>query len=606
MSCFPCFQNRQQSSSQNDDLPIAQPKDFTPPPPPVNNNSVQDPFGNTNNAAENENSSAKTFTFRELATATKNFRQECLLGEGGFGRVFKATLLPSGQTVAVRQLDRNGIQASKEFVVEVSTLSLLQHPNLVKLIGYCADGDQRILVYEYLPSGSLKNHLFDLSAGKRPLDWSARMKIALGIAEGLEYLHEKVEPPIIYRDLKSSNILLDEINNPRLSEYGLAKLAQSGNKMHVSPRVMASYGYFAPEYERHGELTLKSDVYSFGVVLLELITGRRTLDTARPTEEQNLVSWAQPIFRDPTKFPDMADPLLRKQFPVTSLNQAVGVAAMCLQEEPSARPLISDISAALSFLAMAPPEAPIPARLVPILSSRVETASQFGDCNSFKEGNISDHIKEDISDSEDEDHKMHPSEHKQGDKSSSDYEYGDSSESSDYEERRRITYQNKDKADMSQYKSDGSKKLGSSSKRKSKRKSLAIRSRSSSRSSSLSSRDYSIGFSLRCDSSFPERSIPSDSRQDVIQESHDYDNSSSSDEESWNGSLNSSSRNGSHSTSVGISSRSNSNKDLHNKSLSSKGQEILDSIDPYPSHSSSVRPEDGDTNASSMRSNDRS
>ncbi|XP_012834525.1 PREDICTED: uncharacterized protein LOC105955356 [Erythranthe guttata] len=296
MSCFPCFQKKEEESSNenNNDLPIAQPKDFTPPspspPPPVNNSNTQDPLDdNDDHIEETEHSAVKSFTFRELATATKNFRQECLLGEGGFGKVFKGTLVPSGQVVAVRQLDRNGVQGGKDFVLEVSTLSFLHHQNLVKIIGYCADGDQRLLVYEYLSSGSLKNHLFDLPAGKKPIDWSTRMKVALGIAEGLEYLHEKADPPIIYRDLKSSNILLDDANNPRLSEYGLAKLVQSGNKM--QPRVMAGYGYCAPEYERQGELTLKSDVYSFGVVLLELITGRPAMDTARPTEEQNLVSW---------------------------------------------------------------------------------------------------------------------------------------------------------------------------------------------------------------------------------------------------------------------------------------------------------------------------
>ncbi|KAL2482109.1 putative serine/threonine-protein kinase PBL25 [Forsythia ovata] len=399
MSCFPCFRK---ASTQVEDFPIAQAKDITAPPSPVN--SKQAPVAETinvdANAEENGNSSGKTFTFRELATATKNFRQECILGEGGFGRVFKGTLQPSGQVAAVRQLDRSGTQGSKEFLVEVMMLSLLHHPNLVDLIGYCADGDQRLLVYEYMALGSLEEHLFGASTNNKPLDWSTRMKIALGVAEGLEYLHEKANPSIIYRNLKSSNILLDQQSNPRLSNYGLAKLVQSGNK------VMAGYGYCAPEYERNGELTFKSDVYSFGVVLLELITGRRTLDTARPIEEQNLVTWAQPIFRDPTRFPKMADPLLKREFPITSLNQAVGVAAMCLQDEPLVRPLISDIVAALSFLAVAPPDAPVPARLVPLLSSRVDTLShQHRDHPHHKDGNISASGKEDSSDSDDDDKK---------------------------------------------------------------------------------------------------------------------------------------------------------------------------------------------------------
>ncbi|KAL0358735.1 UNVERIFIED_CONTAM: putative serine/threonine-protein kinase PBL26 [Sesamum angustifolium] len=439
MSCLPCFQsNDSADDNKNDDLPVAQPKDLPPSAAPVNNNSTQGTSADTNNAAENE-SAAKTFTFRELAMATKNFRQECLIGEGGIGRIFKGTLGSSGQIVAVRQLDRNGVQGSKEFAAEVSRLSLLQHPNLVKIIGYCADGEQRILVYEYLQFGPLMNHLFDLPADKKPLDWTTRMKIAVGVAEGLEYLHEKVDPPIIYCDLKSSNILLDEANNPKLSQYGLSKLVQSGNKMHVAP---TGNGYYAPEYERTGELSPKSDVYSFGVILLELISGRKALDTSRPVDEQSLVNWAQPIFKDQAKFPHMADPLLKEAFPVTSLNQAVGVAAMCLQEEPAARPLINDVSAALSFLAMARPEAPIPAHLVPILSSRVKT----GKYPSTKEGLNSVPERDDGSDTEDDDGERRS--HDDG--SSSDYEYGDSSEEgSDNEDAKQTRLKSRNKSKKS-------------------------------------------------------------------------------------------------------------------------------------------------------------
>lgn len=136
-------------------------------------------------------------------------------------------------------------------------------------------------------------HYSDIKEDQKPLDWQNRMKIASGAAEGLEYLHEKANPPIIYRDLRTTNILLDEDFTPRLSDYGLAKLAGGGNKSHISPRVMGTYGYCAPEYERSGELSFKSDVYSFGVVLLEIITGRRAVDTTRPTEEQNLVAWVR-------------------------------------------------------------------------------------------------------------------------------------------------------------------------------------------------------------------------------------------------------------------------------------------------------------------------
>ncbi|XP_024377879.1 probable serine/threonine-protein kinase PBL7 isoform X2 [Physcomitrium patens] len=299
----------------------------------------------------NTHINAQTFTFRELVAATKNFRADCLLGEGGFGRVYKGRLESTGQVVAVKQLDRSGLQGNREFLVEVLMLSLLHHTNLVNLIGYCAEGDQRLLVYEFMPLGCLEDHLHDLPQDKECLDWNTRMKIAAGAARGLEYLHDKAQPSVIYRDFKSSNILLDEKFHPKLSDFGLAKLGPVGDKTHVSTRVMGTYGYCAPEYAMTGQLTLKSDVYSFGVVLLELITGRKAIDNARAVGEQNLVAWARPLFKDRRKFPFMADPLLQGRYPMRGLYQALAVAAMCLQEQAATRPLIGDVVTALSYLA---------------------------------------------------------------------------------------------------------------------------------------------------------------------------------------------------------------------------------------------------------------
>lgn len=231
-------------------------------------------------------------------------------------------------------------------------LSLLHHPNLVNLIGYCADGDQRLLVYEYMPLGSLEDHLHDLTPGKKILDWNTRMKIAAGAAKGLEYLHDKASPPVIYRDLKCSNILLDEGYYPKLSDFGLAKLGPVGDNTHVSTRVMGTYGYCAPEYAMTGQLTVKSDVYSFGVVLLEIITGKRAIENSKAGGEQNLVSWARPLFQDRKKFKQMADPMLQGQYPLRGLYQALAVAAMCVQEQPNMRPSIADVVTALSYLAL--------------------------------------------------------------------------------------------------------------------------------------------------------------------------------------------------------------------------------------------------------------
>ncbi|CAN1318696.1 Probable serine/threonine-protein kinase PBL23 [Linum perenne] len=246
-----------------------------------------------------------------------------MIGEGGFGRVYKGQIEVI-QDVAVKQLDRNGFQGNREFLVEVLMLSLLHHSNLVNLVGYCADGDQRILVYEYLPNGSLEDHLLDLPEGKAALDWSSRMKVAAGAAKGLEYLHD----------------------------FGLAKLGPTGDNTHVSTRVMGTYGYCAPEYALTGQLTSKSDVYSFGVVFLEIITGRRVIDNSRPPEEHNLVNWATPLLKDRNKFDLLADPLLGGNYPQKGLHQALAVAAMCLQEEAAIRPLMSDVVTALEYLAM--------------------------------------------------------------------------------------------------------------------------------------------------------------------------------------------------------------------------------------------------------------
>jgi len=336
---------------------------------------------------------AQTFEFCELALATKNFRPESLLGEGGFGRVYKGQLESTGQVVAVKQLDRNGLQGNREFLVEVLMLSLLHHPNLVNLIGYCADGDQRLLVYEFMPLGSLEDHLHDPSPDKEPLDWNTRMKIAAGAAKGLEYLHDQANPPVIYRDLKSSNILLDEGYYPKLSDFGLAKLGPVGDKTHVSTRVMGTYGYCAPEYAMTGQLTLKSDVYSFGVVFLEIITGRKAIDNTRAPGDHNLVAWAKPLFKDRRKFPKMADPLLRGRYPIRGLYQALAVAAMCLQEQASTRPLIGDVVTALTYLASqtydpnAPPRGSnderrnmVEGRKIRDTNSTVTTGPELGRC----------------------------------------------------------------------------------------------------------------------------------------------------------------------------------------------------------------------------------
>ncbi|AES92794.2 Serine/Threonine kinase PBS1 [Medicago truncatula] len=294
--------------------------------------------------------STTSFSFDELVIATGNFKE--LLGVGGFGSVYKGRL-PNGELVAVKQLNPDGCQGCHEFMTELDILSVLRHANLVKLIGYCTNGDQMLLVYEYMPKGSLEAHLFVkqyVTQDKAPLSWSSRIKISLGAAQGLEYLHCQVDPPVIHRDLKSSNILLEHDFSAKLSDFGLAKLGPVGDDTHVSTRVMGTEGYCALEYAMTGKLTKQSDIYSFGVVLLELITGRRALDTSREAGEQYLVAWCLPYLNEPREFMHKVDPLLQGHFPNRGLRRLLLIIDMCLRENPRERPTIGEIVDALKYL----------------------------------------------------------------------------------------------------------------------------------------------------------------------------------------------------------------------------------------------------------------
>uniref|UniRef100_A0ACD5ZFX0 Uncharacterized protein n=1 Tax=Avena sativa TaxID=4498 RepID=A0ACD5ZFX0_AVESA len=271
-----------------------------------------------------------------------------------------AVIAEAQTTVAVKQLNLDdGKQGDTEFEVEVHMLTTLTHPNLV---GYCAQGDQRMLVYEYMPFGSLDTHLFDLPFGKQPLDWNTRVKIALGVAEGLSYLHNVADPPIIYRDMKAANILLDEDFSPKLSDFGLAKIGPVGDKTHVSTRVMGTQGYCAPDYVVSGRLTMKSDMYSFGVLLLELITGRMVYDASRPRPERYLLTWAKPFMQDRNLLHMLADPALVGRYPLSALNQLATISVMCVQRQPHFRPIIDDVVIALKHIARSPQPARAPSR----------------------------------------------------------------------------------------------------------------------------------------------------------------------------------------------------------------------------------------------------
>ncbi|KAI5066898.1 hypothetical protein GOP47_0017426 [Adiantum capillus-veneris] len=291
-----------------------------------------------------ELSDAQVFAYKQLQVATNDFNEVNVIGRGGFGSVFRG-VLAGGRMVAVKQLDQSSKQGDYEFRCEVDMLSKLHSPYLLRLIGYCADQDHRLLVYDYMSNGSLQEHLYTKGAPGSPpfLDWETRMRVALDSARGLEYLHELVSPPVIHRDFKSSNILLDENFNARVSDFGLAKLGSDKIGGLVSTRVLGTHGYVAPEYAMTGHLTTKSDVYSYGVVLLELLTGRVPVDMKRPSGQGVLVTWALPRLTDRKRLSEMVDPVLDGQYAMKELIQVAAIAAMCVQPEADYRPLMTDV-----------------------------------------------------------------------------------------------------------------------------------------------------------------------------------------------------------------------------------------------------------------------
>ncbi|XP_068656559.1 proline-rich receptor-like protein kinase PERK4 [Aristolochia californica] len=286
-----------------------------------------------------------TFTYEELAAATANFSQANLLGQGGFGYVYKG-YLPNGKEVAVKQLKSGSGQGEREFQAEVEIISRVHHRYLVSLVGYCIAGSQRMLVYEFVPNKTLEDHLH----GKdRPvIDFPTRLKIALGSAKGLAYLHEDCHPRIIHRDIKTANILLDYNCEAQVADFGLAKLS-SDNHTHVSTRVMGTFGYLAPEYASSGKLTEKSDVFSYGVMLLELITGRRPVDTTNVMED-SLVEWARPILQQALNdgnYDELIDPRLENNYNPSEMMRMIACAAASVRHSAKRRPKMSQIVRAL-------------------------------------------------------------------------------------------------------------------------------------------------------------------------------------------------------------------------------------------------------------------
>lgn len=287
----------------------------------------------------------KSYSIADLQIATGSFSVDHLLGEGSFGRVYRAQF-EDGQVLAVKKIDSSVLpnNLSDDFMEIVSNLSRLHHPNVTELIGYCSEHGQHLLVYEYHKNGSLHDFLHLPDDYIKPLIWNSRVKVALGIARALEYLHEVCSPSVVHKNIKAANILLDADLNPHLSDSGLASYIPNANQVLNNN---SGSGYDAPEVGLTGQYTLKSDVYSFGVVMLELLSGRKPFDSSRSRFEQSLVRWATPQLHDIDALAKMVDPALEGMYPVKSLSRFADVIALCVQSEPEFRPPMSEVVQAL-------------------------------------------------------------------------------------------------------------------------------------------------------------------------------------------------------------------------------------------------------------------
>ncbi|KAF1889678.1 hypothetical protein Lal_00025006 [Lupinus albus] len=344
--------NSMQSSFVNDV------KAFNPPPaPPIN--LKPPPVDRHKSVDENEFSSkpiiakksvparanVKSYSVADLQIATGSFSVDQLVGEGSFGRVYRARF-NDGKVLAVKKINSSVLpnDMSEDFTEIVSSISHLHHPNVTELVGYCSEHGQHLLVYEFHKSGSLHDFLHLPDEYSNPLIWTTRVKIALGTARALEYLHEVCSPSVVHKNIKSANILLDSDLNPHLSDSGLASYIPNANQVLNNN---AGSGYDAPEVDLSGNCSLKSDVYSFGVVMLELLSGRKPFDSSRPRFEQSLVRWATPQLHDIDALAKMVDPALEGLYPIKSLSRFADVIALCVQPEPEFRPPMSEVVQAL-------------------------------------------------------------------------------------------------------------------------------------------------------------------------------------------------------------------------------------------------------------------
>ncbi|KAL0909960.1 hypothetical protein M5K25_020879 [Dendrobium thyrsiflorum] len=289
----------------------------------------------------------KVFSYETLVTATRNFSSKHKLGEGGFGPVYKGQL-EDGRLVAVKSLGRWSLQGGNEFINESMLLSRVQHKNVVTLYGYCTHAEDKLLVYEYVHNESLDKILFSREDKEAAmvLDWKKRYDVMIGVARGIQYLHEDAHTPIIHRDIKASNILLDERWCPKIADFGMARLFPE-NLSHVSTRVVGTNGYMAPEYAMHGYLSTKADIFSFGVLIIELITGQKNSTFAPRSDASTLLEWAWRLHKKRQAM-EMLDPALRSTADAEQVILCAHVGLLCTQADPKVRPEMRRVVVILS------------------------------------------------------------------------------------------------------------------------------------------------------------------------------------------------------------------------------------------------------------------
>ncbi|ESQ38349.1 hypothetical protein EUTSA_v10029153mg [Eutrema salsugineum] len=279
--------------------------------------------------------------FKTIEAATDKFSGNNKIGQGGFGEVYKGTL-PNGTEVAVKRLSRNSRQGTQEFKNEVVLVAKLQHRNLVRLLGFCVEGNEQILVYEFVPNKSLDYFLFDPTK-RRKLNWTRRYNIIGGIARGILYLHQDSRLTIIHRDLKASNILLDDEMNPKIADFGMARTFGIEQTRAKTNKIAGTFGYMAPEYAMHGRFSMKSDVYSFGVLVLEIISGKiNSSFNETDGSAGNLVTHAWRLWRKGSAL-ELLDPTCRQSYQRNEVTRCIHIALLCVQEDPRDRPMMSTI-----------------------------------------------------------------------------------------------------------------------------------------------------------------------------------------------------------------------------------------------------------------------